>query len=167
MPSDAGIPFVGNDFLDDELADLIAQRSEVVGYLEVDHDSPSMVQGSFNQSNRCGVELVSDLSRRQPGVRARWSLRGSRRSLKQASTVYQSMWDGSRCCSARSGRQFGWCSEVSGVHQDVVQHGVMAGWYHVASIHPRSTSGSPIVHISQSTIATTSGPVGENMTFAA
>ena len=37
----------------------------------------------------------------------------------------------------------------------------------VASSQPRSSSGSPIVHISQSTMATTSGPVGENITLAA
>jgi hypothetical protein len=35
----------------------------------------------------------------------------------------------------------------------------------VPSRLPRSSSGSPIVHISQSTTATTSGPVGEIMTL--
>ena len=35
----------------------------------------------------------------------------------------------------------------------------------VPSRFPRSSSGSPIVHISQSTMAATSGPSGEIITF--
>ena len=89
-------------------------------------------------------------------------------SLKQANTVYQSMWVRSRVvfCAYRATNSSGVARFPASINT-LVSTESWPGSYQVASIQPRSSNGSPMVHISQSTIATTSGPVGENITFAA
>ena len=95
-------------------------------------------------------------------------------SLKQARTTYQSIADevavaalgvaGDQLVAGRAGRRR-W-AERAGDHRG---HGVVGrrrGSGQVASSQPRSSSGSPIVHISQSTMAASSGPSGANITLA-